>query len=210
MKKSKLIMATLTATVFATSVGALTACGDSDSSSGKGGVYEITFDANGGAYDNGTSVKMRTAGGRIASAPAEPIRGGYVFNGYTVSKDGVGTKITFGDNGYKFTGKTTVYAQWTDESAVAEYTVVFDANGGTIVGTPTTVQTVGGKLQSLISDTYISYDGHEFVGWFTEKTGGVKIDPNYVFTDDTTIYAQWRVEGGGRDRYRSLYGNFQC
>ena len=131
MKKSKCILTTLTATVFAMSVGALVACGDSSDGETKVGVYEITFDANGGAYANGNTVKLHTADGRILAEPTAPEYTGFVFTGYNVKRDGSGETVTFGANGYKFSGATTVYAQWEAQRQDGVYNITFDANGGT-------------------------------------------------------------------------------
>ena len=95
MKKSKCILTTLTATVFAMSVGALVACGDSSDGETKVGVYEITFDANGGAYANGNTVKLHTADGRILAEPTAPEYTGFVFTGYNVKRDGSGRNRYF-------------------------------------------------------------------------------------------------------------------
>ena len=93
MKKSKCILTTLTATVFAMSVGALVACGDSSDGETKVGVYEITFDANGGAYANGNTAKLHTADGRILAEPTAPEYTGFVFTGYNVKRDGSGEQL---------------------------------------------------------------------------------------------------------------------
>ena len=34
---------------------------------------------------------------------------------------------------------------------------------------------------------------HTFNGWYTAKTGGTKVDSNYVVTNSITLYAQWAV-----------------
>ncbi|WP_438847807.1 InlB B-repeat-containing protein [Anaerocaecibacter muris] len=195
MKKSKCILTTLTATVFAMSVGALVACGDSSDGETKVGVYEITFDANGGAYANGNTVKLHTADGRILAEPTAPEYTGFVFTGYNVKRDGSGETVTFGANGYKFSGATTVYAQWEAQRQDGVYNITFDANGGTIVGN-SVLKTTGGKLASLISETYLSYGGHTFDGWYTLKDGGDLVTVNYVFTGDATVYAHWTKDSG--------------
>ena len=54
MKKSKVVLATLAATVFATSAGALAACGEGGMDAL--GIYTITLDANGGAFASSVMV----------------------------------------------------------------------------------------------------------------------------------------------------------
>lgn len=75
------------------------------------------------------------------------------------------------------------YAKWTANT----YTVTFDANGGSV--SQTSAVTVAGKLTSLPTPTY---DGYDFLGWYTQKDGGDKVTTDTVFTVDSTIYAHWQ------------------
>ena len=73
------------------------------------------------------------------------------------------------------------------------YTVTFNPNGADTE--PTTATTVDGKLQEMPTPTR---SGYVFNGWFDAETGGNKITTDTLFTDDTTIYAQWiRISSGG-------------
>lgn len=69
------------------------------------------------------------------------------------------------------------------------YTVNFDANGGTtpIVRKTVTVGSTYGELPVP------NYSGYLFDGWYTEKTGGVKItsDSKVNLNADQTLYAHW-------------------
>ena len=76
--------------------------------------------------------------------------------------------------------------------AKAEFTVIFDDNGGTpSVGSMTTTNQ---KLSSLPSASRSSYS---FDGWYTKKIGGTKITTDTLFTGNTTVYAHWTYTGGG-------------
>ena len=68
--------------------------------------------------------------------------------------------------------------------------MTFDANGGSV--TPTSTTTKGWKLETLPTPTY---DGYNFLGWYTEKDAGDKVTTDTVFTKDSTIYAHWEKEG---------------
>ena len=68
----------------------------------------------------------------------------------------------------------------------AAYLVTFDANGGVV--SPASAQTDNYKLASLPTPTYA---GHNFVGWFTERTGGTQVTLDTVYGGNTTIYAHW-------------------
>ena len=80
--------------------------------------------------------------------------------------------------------------------AAPEYTVTFDANGGSV--SPSSAVTTDGKLTALPIPTRSGYD---FVGWYTTASGGDRVTVNTVFTKNTTIYAYWEKQsiGGGDD-----------
>ena len=110
--------------------------------------------------------------------------------------------VKIGDNTYELTIHSDAAPPAT------EVTVTFDANGGSV--TPSSTTTKGGKLESLPTPTRSGYD---FLGWYTEETGGDKVTTGTVFTKDSTIYAQWTEDeepdhgggggdGGGTSSYR--------
>ena len=72
-----------------------------------------------------------------------------------------------------------------------DYTVRYDANGGT--GTPPTEAKVSsGGSYSIVTNMF-SREGHVFSGWRTSPAGGVFYAPVTTFSvvGDTTLYAQW-------------------
>ena len=142
--------------------------------------YTITFDANGGSV---TPSSVTTKDGKLESLPT-PTRGGYDFLGWYTEKDGGEKVIT----DTVFTKDTTIYAHW-QKQAAQEYTVTFNANGGSV--SPASATTKDGKLESLPTPTRGGYD---FLGWYTEETGGEKVTTDTVFTKDTTIYAHWQKQ----------------
>ena len=142
--------------------------------------YAITFDANGGSVSPSSA---QTKNGKLESLPT-PTRGGYDFLGWYTEETG-GEKVT---TETVFTNDTTIYAHW-QKQAAQEYTVTFDANGGSV--SPASVTTKDGKLESLPTPTY---DGYTFLGWYTQKDGGEKVITDTVFTKDTTIYAHWQKQ----------------
>ena len=81
--------------------------------------------------------------------------------------------------------------------APTEFTVIFDGNGGTpSVGSMTTTDQ---KLTSLPSASRSG--SYSFDGWYTEKSGGIKITKDTVFHANTTVYAHWTYIGGGGGGY---------
>lgn len=67
------------------------------------------------------------------------------------------------------------------------YTIIFDANGGTVNSASLTAD-ANGKLSSLPTP---SRNGYTFNGWFTAPSGGTQITTAFVFTESITLYAQW-------------------
>lgn len=77
------------------------------------------------------------------------------------------------------------------KGAAAQYTITFEANGGTV--SPASAMTgADGKLSSLPVPVL---KGSRFDGWFTEAKGGTLVTTAAVFTKNTTIYAHWTVNG---------------
>ena len=73
---------------------------------------------------------------------------------------------------------------------IPEYTVTFNANGGTIDGETTTEVIVdeGSTVGTLPDPAMNSY---AFLGWFTAAEGGDEVTAETVVTDDMTLYAHW-------------------
>lgn len=110
-----------------------------------------------------------------------PSKTGYTFAGWYENPEFSGTPVT--DIPTDSTENLNFYAKWTANT----YTVTFDANGGSV--SQTSAVTVVGKLTSLPTPTY---NGYNFLGWYTQKDGGDEVTTDTVFTKDTTIYAHWQ------------------
>jgi len=77
-----------------------------------------------------------------------------------------------------------------DNGGRPAYTISFNANGGSVSTTSGRTSERDGRLSSLPAPVR---SGHAFDGWFTAMTGGTRVTVNYVFSGNTTIYAQWIV-----------------
>lgn len=130
----------------------------------------ITLNPNGGTLPGFSLV--------AGAALPIPTKTGYTFDGWYENQDFTGNPVT--DIPTNNTENLNFYAKWTANT----YTVTFDANGGSV--SQTSAVTVAGKLTSLPTPTY---DGYNFLGWFTQKDGGDKVTTETVFTVDSTIYA---------------------
>ncbi len=67
-----------------------------------------------------------------------------------------------------------------------KYSITLDSNGANIE--PVTLETDYRKLTALPTP---ERSGYTFNGWFDAQIGGNEITTDTVFTQDTTIYAQW-------------------
>ena len=132
----------------------------------------ITLNPNGGALPEYSLV--------AGAALLIPTKTGYTFAGWYENQEFSGDPVT--DVPTDSTKNLNFYAKWTANT----YTVIFDANGGSV--NPTSAVTVAGKLTSLPTPTY---DGYDFIGWYTQKDGGEKVTTDTVFAMDSTIYAHW-------------------
>lgn len=53
-----------------------------------------------------------------------------------------------------------------------------------------------GKLASLPTP---QYGQRRFLGWYTDRLNGQRVDASHVFTEDTTLYAHWAEASGAYD-----------
>jgi uncharacterized repeat protein (TIGR02543 family) len=143
--------------------------------------YTVTFDSWGGSASQ-SSITV-TAGECVTTLPTAT-RSGYVFGGWFTQTNGWGSEFTAAT---PVNEDITVYAKWT-----VEYTVTFDAQGGSVSQSTITVNE-GEYVTTLPTATRSTY---RFDGWFTQTNGG-----GYQFTSgtavysDITVYAQWTDSG---------------
>jgi uncharacterized repeat protein (TIGR02543 family) len=130
------------------------------------GEQTITFNANGGT--GGTSVLM--VPGSALTAPVVT-RTGYAFAGWSPS-----VPPTVPDT------DTTYTAQWT----INNYTINFDANGGSAVATITqNYNTIVEKPEDPVKT------GYTFEGWHSDAGLTSTVSWPYTLTNDVTFYAKW-------------------
>ena len=143
----------------------------------------MRLNANGGKVS--PASKVVTCGSTYGTLPT-PTRTGYDFDGW-YTRESSGTKVdkntAVGTN-----PPTTLYAHWKGK----KYTVTLDANGGT-VSTASRTATYGSKYPALPDSTRTG--GYTFDGWYTQKTGGTKVDDNTTVTTaaNHTLYAHWHL-----------------
>jgi len=79
-----------------------------------------------------------------------------------------------------------------DKPDAEMFKVSIDANGGKI-GKKDTCKLISVEKNNILGSIKDpTRKDHQFVGWFTKKTGGNKVEPEeFVVSKDLTIYAQW-------------------
>ena len=155
-------------------------------------VYTVEFETDGGTITGGGDFTV-TYGedyGDYGALPT-PTRAGYTFAGwYTGKEDGVlitatttvtQTKMPDGVQDSTF----TLYARWKANA----YTVIFNANGGTVDTSSKTV-TYGEAYGDLPKPNRA---GYTFAGWSTGKADGEKVEATTTVSIPATqtLYAHW-------------------
>lgn len=151
--------------------------------------YVITFDAGEGELAEGAAATAVTLFGMVEQLP-EATHAEKAFVGWYTAQTG-GTRVS---TAYAFGSDATVYARY--RTIEVEYTVSFDANGGTLEQAIEPMTTTGGKLTALPAAP-TPPTNMKFIGWYTEATGGDKVTTAYVFDADgteVTLYAHYQQE----------------
>ena len=138
--------------------------------------HTVNYDANGG--DCGQTTGYATSVASAVTLPT-PTRSNYVFDGWYTAASG-GTRVGGAGDSYQLTANITLYAQWK-----TPITVNFDANGGQCEISSATYS------NSALTLPQATMDGAAFVGWFTEKDGGIAATSPYTPEKDITLYAHW-------------------
>lgn len=143
----------------------------------KGECYEsviIHFDANGGSSVENQTKNVDKKMGVLPTSERDK----YALVGWFTEKTG-GTQI---NEDTIVTGETTYYAHW-QKNAVS---VVYMSQGGSAVNSVTIP--IGSSIGTLPASTKT---GYSFKGWYTEESGGLKVDGTESLNDDVIYYAQW-------------------
>ena len=92
---------------------------------------------------------------------------------------------------YLETGRSYVIDMTSGKLDDSSYTLSFNANGGS-VSTASKDITFGVAYGTLPTP---SKAGNTFLGWYTELSGGVKVDDTTICdqTNDITLYARWEI-----------------
>ena len=139
--------------------------------------YTVSFDTNGGSVVQNITRNYNEEIGTLPTTtkPNFVFEGWYTDSSYTTRINST-TKVI--DN-------VTYYAKWRE---LNNYTITFDANGGTVDTTSKVIQE-GNAVGTLPTPTRTEY---VFEGWFTNLNFDTKVTENTIPTESTTYYAKWR------------------
>lgn len=152
--------------------------------------HSISFDANDGSFAEGEITSKDLYLDQRYGAMPVPVRDHYTFDGwFTDVENGIGitTQSAFSVSDYPSQDNLTLYAHWT----LNEFTVNFDANGGTV--SPASKNVIFGETYGELPTP--TRDHYTFNGWYTSASGGDQVTADSVFsaTDDVTLYAHWNI-----------------
>ena len=150
----------------------------------------VNLVVNGGTLPSGTPAYINVYENGQYNLPT-PTWTGCTFQGWYTQENG-GTKVSYGDKVPAVDSiPSTLYAQWIP----MDVTVTFDPNGSPNHQASTRTYKVGSKYG--IGLGALNWSGYKFMGWYTQPTGGEKIEATTVVTvkssNDLTItlYAHW-------------------
>lgn len=142
----------------------------------------IRFETGGGSLilDRVTTI------GDIVSQPKDPVKFGYVFDGWYVYE----SDNNFSEESFKWpytiTKNITLYAKW-----IKVFTITFDSNGGT----PIVSLTQNFADSSMARPNNPTKTGFTFGGWYLSETlnngSGTLVRWPYVPKEDVILYARW-------------------
>ena len=124
--------------------------------------YKVTFDSNGGSAVSTIEQNYNTA----VTAPADPTREGYTFNGWSPAVPSVMPA-----------SNTNCVAQWT----INKYKVTFDSNGGSA---ESTIEQNYNTAVTAPADP--TREGYTFAGWSP-------VVPSTMPASNTNCVAQWTI-----------------
>lgn len=144
-------------------------------------VYTITFNSSGGT----PLISTRTINfdEQYGSLPV-PTMTGHNFAGWFTEMSG-GVQVNPSDY-YTQASDTTLYGRW----SAGTYTVNFNANGGSSPNPGSKEVTFNQPYGSLATT---SRAGYSFLGWFTQASGGTKVETDTLVTQASnhSLFAQW-------------------
>jgi uncharacterized repeat protein (TIGR02543 family) len=156
--------------------------------------YSVFYNGNGNTGGTAPATQTADYGSSITLSGADTlVRTGYTFAGWNTASDGSGTGYAGGASFTIPASDTTLYAQWT----INQYTVTYDANGGTGSQTDPNSPYNFGSTVTVLGTGSIVRTGYTFANWNTAADGsGTSYNPAATFTigaANIVLYAQWTI-----------------
>ncbi len=142
-------------------------------------LFTVTFNAAGGTP---ASTTRTVASGEAVGDLPTPERPDWTFLGWFTAASS-GSEISASTT---VMGDVTYYAHWKKTN----FTVTFDANGGTVSPNTSTVAN-GAAVGALPTPAWA---GNTFQGWFTAASGGTQVSESTTVDSDVTFYAHWKSD----------------
>lgn len=152
--------------------------------------FQVTLNPNGGKLNGADqSVTATLRYGETCETLPTPTKYGYDFVGWNYQEDGKGFSVGTNTSADKVVAYGTLYAQW----RAKQITVSFDTNQGSGSSVPDSVNDITVTYGSTYANLPITgRGGYDFNGWYTEATGGTKVEKTTGVTrEDHTLYAHW-------------------
>ena len=152
--------------------------------------FQVTLNPNGGKLNGADqSVTATLRYGETCETLPTPTKYGYDFVGWNYQEDGKGFSVSTNTSADKVVAYGTLYAQW----RAKQITVSFDTNQGSGSSVPDSVNDITVTYGSTYANLPITGRvGYDFNGWYTEATGGTKVEKTTGVTrEDHTLYAHW-------------------
>lgn len=155
--------------------------------------YTITFNANGGYFNDGANKQLTFKSGQVITALDKPSKSSsnkkytYTFDDW-YTDPGAGMRLNDDDVASK---DVTYYAHWIETPK--EYKITYETDDGTI-NDKDYKTTYTYETENIYFPTDVTRDGYTFKGWSTTKGTGNLLDSWKVTDDnldDLTFYALW-------------------
>lgn len=152
----------------------------------------VSLDVGGGKLPENTPAYINVyEGGTYMKLPT-PTWPGSIFKGWWTTPKTGGKQVKPSDTVPAPSSiPVTLYARWESK----KITVYLDYNGAPGEAGRTITCSVGDTYKSL--PTYLSWAGHEFMGWYTKETGGEKVEKTTIVSvpsddvEELTLFAHW-------------------
>jgi uncharacterized repeat protein (TIGR02543 family) len=147
-------------------------------------IRKVTFSAGEGATVTPNEAWTGANGRLMLEELPIPTRPGFSFDGWFTTNTPAGVEV-FIDRIY--TVDTTIHAKWSPIRMIT-----FNAQGGNIDGESTVeFQTGSGGVLEIPEFPVPTRTLFAFNGWYTEPEGGKLVTLDDIYTQNTTVHAQW-------------------